>query len=41
MISIIGAVVELAELTGVSAPTLRNVYAAVDLLALNRARRGA
>ncbi|MFC0545821.1 2-dehydropantoate 2-reductase [Kutzneria chonburiensis] len=37
--AIIGAVVELAELTGVPAPTLRNVYAAVDLLALNRARR--
>ncbi|MEV6609974.1 2-dehydropantoate 2-reductase [Kutzneria sp. NPDC051319] len=37
--AIIGAVVELADLTGVPAPTLRNVYAAVDLLALNRARR--
>jgi 2-dehydropantoate 2-reductase len=37
--AIIGAVVELAGLTGVPAPTLRNVYAAVDLLALNRARR--
>ena len=37
--AIIGAVVELAELTGVPAPTLRTVYAAVDLLALNRARR--
>ncbi|MFC0435242.1 2-dehydropantoate 2-reductase [Kutzneria buriramensis] len=37
--AIIGAVVELASLTGVAAPTLRNVYAAVDLLALNRARR--
>jgi len=37
--AIIGAVVELAELTGVPAPTLRNVYAAVDLLALNRAKR--
>jgi len=31
--AIIGAVVELADLTGVPAPTLRNVYAAVDLLA--------
>jgi 2-dehydropantoate 2-reductase len=39
--AIIGAVVELAALTGVPAPTLRNVYAAVDLLALNRSRRGA
>jgi 2-dehydropantoate 2-reductase len=31
--AIMGAVVELADLTGVPAPTLRNVYAAVDLLA--------
>lgn len=31
--AIIGAVVEIATLTGVPAPTLRNVYAAVDLLA--------
>ena len=31
--AIIGAVVELADMTGVPAPTLRNVYAAVDLLA--------
>ncbi|MFG1927294.1 2-dehydropantoate 2-reductase [Cryptosporangium sp. NPDC048952] len=31
--AIIGAVVEIAALTGVPAPTLRNVYAAVDLLA--------
>jgi len=31
--AIIGAVVEIASLTGVPAPTLRNVYAAVDLLA--------
>jgi 2-dehydropantoate 2-reductase len=37
--AIIGAVVELADLTGVPAPTLHNVFAAVDLLALNRARR--
>jgi 2-dehydropantoate 2-reductase len=37
--AIIGAVVELADLTGVPAPTLRNVYAAVDLLALNRGKR--
>jgi 2-dehydropantoate 2-reductase len=34
---IIGAVVELAALTGIPAPTLRNVRAAVDLLARNRA----
>jgi 2-dehydropantoate 2-reductase len=31
--AIIGAVVEIADLTGVPAPTLRNVYAAIDLLA--------
>ncbi|RKN04957.1 2-dehydropantoate 2-reductase [Streptomyces radicis] len=31
--AILGAVVELAELTGVPAPTLRDVHAAVDLLA--------
>jgi 2-dehydropantoate 2-reductase len=31
--AIIGAVVEIADLTGVAAPTLRNVYAAVHLLA--------
>jgi 2-dehydropantoate 2-reductase len=30
--AIIGAVVEIADLTGVPAPTLRNVYAAIDLL---------
>jgi 2-dehydropantoate 2-reductase len=31
--AIIGAVVEIADLTGVAAPTLRDVHAAVDLLA--------
>ncbi|MCC8244568.1 2-dehydropantoate 2-reductase [Saccharothrix luteola] len=30
--AIIGAVVEIARLTGVAAPTLRSVYAAIDLL---------
>jgi 2-dehydropantoate 2-reductase len=31
--AIIGAVVEMADLTGVPAPTLRNIHAAVDLVA--------
>jgi 2-dehydropantoate 2-reductase len=30
--AIIGAVVEIARLTNVPAPTLRSVYAAIDLL---------
>ncbi|MFI5956067.1 2-dehydropantoate 2-reductase [Cryptosporangium sp. NPDC051539] len=38
--AIIGAVVEIASLTGVPAPTLRNVYAAVDLLARTVAMAG-
>ncbi|MDT0318854.1 2-dehydropantoate 2-reductase [Streptomyces millisiae] len=36
--AILGAVVELAELTGVPAPTLRDVHAAVDLLARTSTR---
>jgi len=37
--AIIGAVVEMADITGVPAPTLRNMHAAVDLLARKAASR--